>query len=78
MALSPDGRTLASVNLNHSIKLWSLTTYRELVSLDVPEAGEVLQFSPDGRFLAVTTDRNLIRLFSAPPLEELDQLAAGR
>lgn len=69
VAFSPDGRTLASVNLKLSVKLWHLATRRELISWDVPQAGEWIRFSPDGRYLAVTTQTNSVQLFEAPPPE---------
>lgn len=72
VAFSPDGRTLASVNVKVSVKLWHLATRRELVSWDFPQAGDSVRFSPDGRFLAVTTQTNSVHLFEAPPLADLD------
>lgn len=73
VAFSPDGRTLASVNLRNSIKFWHVPTGRQLMFLEFPHAGDVMEFSPDGRFLAVNTDENSVRILEAPPLAELDQ-----
>jgi WD40 repeat protein/predicted Ser/Thr protein kinase len=69
VAFSPDGRTLASVNLRLSVKLWHLATRRELISWELPHAGEWVRFSPDGRYLAVATQTNSVQLFEAPPPE---------
>jgi WD40 repeat protein len=66
VAFSPDGRTLASLAHGDSLKLWHLPTLREVVSLEVPDAGQFLQFSSDGRHLGLTTTRNSVRLLDAP------------
>lgn len=73
VAFSPDGRTLASVNLRNSIKFWHVPTGRQLLILEFPHAGDLLEFSPDGRYLVVTTDENSVRLFEAPPLAEMER-----
>jgi WD40 repeat protein len=70
VAFSTDGRTLASLNMRLTVKLWHIATRRELVTWDFPRLGEKLRFSPDGRFLAVTTRTNAIHLFEAPVLSE--------
>ncbi len=51
LAISPDGRTLASASLDRTLKLWSLETGKLLKTL---YSGRVttLAFSPDGKILA--------------------------
>jgi WD40 repeat protein len=66
VAFSPDGRTLASLAHGDSLKLWHLPSLREVVSLEVPDAGNFLQFSSDGRHLSLTTTRNSVRFLDAP------------
>ncbi len=66
VAFSPDGRTLASLAQGDSVKLWHLATLRELVTLNLSEAGSHLQFSPDGRRLGVTTSDNKALFLDAP------------
>ena len=69
VSFSPDGRTLASIGVLTSVKLWHVATFREVLSLDFPRAGFHLQFSPDGRHLAVAIGRNeneAIQLLSTP------------
>jgi WD40 repeat protein len=72
VAFCPDGRTLASVGRKNSVKFWHLATHRELLSVDFPQAGAYLRFSPDGRYLAVTAEDNLLHLFDAPSLAEME------
>ncbi|MGI5159383.1 protein kinase domain-containing protein [Microbispora sp. CA-102843] len=63
MAVSPDGRTLATSVLNNStpkLTLWDIETGRKLRDVTLkeenPEKRE-LRFSPDGRFLAISYGR---------------------
>jgi WD40 repeat protein len=66
VAFSPDGRTLASLGHNESLKLWHVPTLREVLSENEPHAGLWLLFSPDGGKLAVETDADKLRLLPAP------------
>jgi WD40 repeat protein/serine/threonine protein kinase len=71
VAFSPDGRTLASVGAQTAVKLWHVATRRELLSLDIPQAGSHLQFSPDGQHLAVALGVGAnegVQLLTAPSL----------
>ena len=74
MAFSPDGKTLASLGTQHSIKFWNVATRREVMSLLFPEAAFRLGFSPDGRHLAFTLGRRTTeaaQILSAPLLGEI-------
>jgi WD40 repeat protein len=59
IAFSPDGRRLASVSEDHTVRVWDVIAAKELASLPgphgdrdwLPEYGSV-SFSPDGRLLA--------------------------
>ncbi len=51
LAISPDGRILASSSLDRTIKLWDVQTSRLLGTMPAGRAS-VLVFSPDGRTLA--------------------------
>jgi WD40 repeat protein len=53
VAVSPDGKRVASVNMNGRVGVWDAATGRQLHELAGSEAGEgCLAFSPDGRYLA--------------------------
>ncbi len=59
---SPDGRLLAANSTDHVIRLWDLTTGRELRSLKVNAVGAVA-FSPDGRTLAAGSTEHTVKLW---------------
>ncbi|MEJ2702558.1 MAG: protein kinase [Sedimentisphaerales bacterium] len=51
---SPDGKTLATQIFDDTFKLWSVATWRELISLEgYGSHYGAVEFSPDGRKLAV-------------------------
>jgi len=74
VAFSPDGRRLATGgNGRDAVKLWDLSTDRELMTL----AGQgfmfgFLEFSPDGRWLAACGIEGELHLWRAPSWEEIE------
>jgi eukaryotic-like serine/threonine-protein kinase len=57
VAVSPDGKTLASSNTEKNVRLWDVATGRLRAILPGPNAGpKSMLFSPDGRTLAVLCD----------------------
>jgi WD40 repeat protein len=72
VALSPDGRTLASGSADCSIKLWDMASGRELRTLN-GNANMVssVAFSPDGRTLASAGYDHTVRLWDVSSGREL-------
>jgi WD40 repeat protein len=53
VALTPDGKTLATASKDHTVKLWDLETNKEKATLaGHSEAIESVAFAPDGTTLA--------------------------
>ena len=75
MAISPDGKTLASVDWDSTAKLWDINTGTELRTLQCPGGG--LAFSPDGKILAcggTDGEDNTIKLWDVNTGQELRTL----
>jgi WD40 repeat protein len=72
MALSPDGKLLASGNQTGTVQLWDLATKREIATLSGKRSGAPVidvAFSPDCRSLAACHDDGAIELWDlARPL----------
>jgi WD40 repeat protein len=64
LALSPDGKILASTNPDRSLRLWDTATGKELAELKGhTDTIWTVAFSPDGKLLASAGDDGTIRLW---------------
>ncbi len=52
---SPDGKWLATANLDRTVRLWDVATWKELRELAGPVGFMSVRFSPDGRSLAAAS-----------------------
>jgi WD40 repeat protein len=76
MSFSPDGRILATVGTDFTIKLWDLTSRRELPSPGrYPNWIYCLTFSPDGKFLCVGGGELVARIWAIPSGKQVAVLA---
>ena len=73
LALSPDGKTMATGGYDQKIKLWDLTTGKEKTTLK-GHNGSIngLAFRPDGKVLASASADRTIKLWDAVKASRLD------
>jgi WD40 repeat protein/serine/threonine protein kinase len=76
VAFSSDGRRLATGgSARDSVKLWDVSTHRELMTLTGQEGSSVFSFvafSLDGRWLATCSREGKLHLWQAPSWEEIE------
>jgi WD40 repeat protein len=72
VAISPDGKTIASASYDKLIKLWDVATGQESKTLkDHTDAIYALDFSPDGRFLISGAADRTVKLWHVESGERL-------
>ena len=73
MAFSPDGKRLATANLDNKGRVWEVETGEKLLTLVGHTAGYVndITFSPDGRYLATASEDRTVKIWNAETGDEL-------
>lgn len=75
VAISPDGKTLATGGYDNAIKLWNVADGKELCTLDGHNGAVFeLAFRPDGKVLASASGDRTVKLWNVTTGERLDTL----
>src|ERR1700680_396120 len=74
LAFTPNGNTLASGSADNTVKLWDVTSRREIRTIGPGLPAMSMAFSPDGRTLAVGLFDQKIKLLDAASGGELHTL----
>lgn len=75
LAFAPDGQTLASSSLDHTVRLWDMTNLRPIDKLQFNLAVLSLAFSPDGRTIATGGRDRTVRLWNLATRRETVRVA---
>jgi WD40 repeat protein len=82
LALSSDGRILASAANDGALKLWDLALRQEVITLpgQISPWTRKLAFAPDGNSIAALSaeEDRVVRFFHAPSFQEIERAEAGK
>ncbi|MGD1804937.1 eIF2A-related protein [Dapis sp. BLCC M126] len=74
VALSPDGKTIATASNDKTARLWDADTGQELSTLNHQDRVRAVAFSPDGQTIATASDDKTARLWDATTGKEIATL----
>lgn len=78
VAVSVDGKLIASCGLDHTVRLWDTETGKLRVTLNAhTKAAHAVAFSPDGEYLASASDDETVRLWDTTTFQERQLIYAG-
>jgi RNA polymerase sigma factor (sigma-70 family) len=78
-ALSPEGKTLATVDVRApGVRLWDVATGTERFLLGHPSLVERIAFAPDGKLLATAGVDHCLRLWDVAVGKELQRVSLGK
>jgi WD40 repeat protein len=70
VAVSPDGRIVATASDDKSVRIWDATSSQELVVLKHQDLVSAIAFSPDGRLVATASFDRTARIWDATGRQE--------
>ena len=75
LAFSPDGKRLVSTSRDRIVKLWDISTGKEV--RNSPSLRGSATFSPDGKTIAITGERGIALLESGVPGDGYEHRRTG-
>src|SRR5262249_58115619 len=78
VAISPDGRMVASSGWDCQLRVWNLATGELIASPGKAPGGQGAAFSPDGKLIATWAPDHMVRLWAVKDLKEVRCLEGAK